>query len=109
MGRRKVRDGDIACRLMELACGRANDVMKLALLEPGDYGALDQLDLTMLAEMRRTEKGLVEVKLHDRIRALELLTGLLEERGGRKREREAEMFFEALEQAAVTDGTASLS
>ena len=86
-------------RLMELAYGRANDAVKLVFLEAGDSGAIDGLDLALLSEVRRNEKGLVEVKLCDRIRALELLAGLLEEKtapgGG-----EAQRFFSALEQAA---------
>lgn len=109
MRRRKIQDGDVAYRLMELACGNANDVAKLALLEPGDYEMIDQLDLTMLAEMKRTEKGLVEVKLHDRIRALELLTEFLETRSEQKSDDKARAFLQALEQAAVTNETESLS
>ncbi len=59
---------DVARRLAELAFGRANDCVKLALSEDP---AVDQLDLSLLSELKRSEKGTVEVKLVDRLKALE--------------------------------------
>lgn len=102
--KRKISGEDVVRRLGELAYGKANDAVKLVFLEPGDCGAVDGLDLTLLSEVRRNEKGMVEVKLCDRIRALELLAGLTEEKaapGG-----EVQRFFAALERAAETDGEA---
>ena len=58
-----------------LAFGRADDVLRLA-LRPGET-ELSGLDLTAVAEFKATEKGL-EIKLVDRLRALELLFSLLE-------------------------------
>lgn len=48
-------------------------------LDPGaDAG---KLDLSLLSEVKRSEKGAVEVKLLDRLKALEMLTALTEEGG----------------------------
>ena len=50
-----------------------------AVLDPGaDAG---KLDLSLLSEVKRSEKGAVEVKLLDRLKALEMLTALTEEGG----------------------------
>ena len=97
--RKKITREDVIRRLGELAYGRANDAVRLVFLEPGEAESLDGLDLSLLAEVRRSEKGLVEVKLCDRIRALELLAGLLEEKEAP--DSEARRFFAALEQAAA--------
>lgn len=61
---------DVLRRLAQLAFGRANDCVKLVLQESPD---LDGLDLSLLSEVKRNEKGTVEVKLIDRIRPLEQL------------------------------------
>lgn len=71
----RIREGaverrDVVRRLGELAFGRANDCVRLALENGSDLGSLD---LSLLSEVKRSEKGMVEVKLIDRLRALELL------------------------------------
>ncbi len=66
----KLRPTDVHRRLAELAFGRANDCVKLAFEEDP---RLDKLDLSLLSELKRNEKGTVEVKLVDRLRALEQL------------------------------------
>ena len=74
----KVTREDVARRLGELAFGRANDCVRLA-LEPGvDPG---QLDLSLLTEIRRNDKGAVEIRLVDRLRALEQLCQLASQSG----------------------------
>jgi hypothetical protein len=70
---------DVARRLAELAFGKCNDCVKLAM---GDATELGKLDLGMLTEFKRSEKGAVEVKLVDRLKALELLAQLAEEDSG---------------------------
>lgn len=93
MGRRSLTQRAVLQRLGELAFGRANDVVKLALLEEGALlGQLDGLDLSVLAEFKRGDRG-VEIKVVDRVQALEELFKLL---GGGER-RQAEAFFRALE------------
>ena len=61
---------DVVRRMAELAVGMANDCVRLAL---EDAPPLDKLDLSLLAEVKRNEKGTVEIKLIDRLRVLEQL------------------------------------
>lgn len=74
----KVSREDVVRRLAELAFGRANDCVKLV-LEEGT--SLDKLDLSLLSEVKRNDKGTVEVRLIDRLRALEQLQLLASENG----------------------------
>lgn len=70
---------DAVRRLAQLAFGRVNDAVGLALFPretlPGD------LDLSAVSEIKVTEKG-VELKFIDRVRALESLCALLDSGGG---------------------------
>lgn len=71
-----VHQQDVARRLAELAFGKANDCVRLVLEEDPP---LDRLDLSLLSEVKRNEKGTVEVKLVDRLQALKQLTELARE------------------------------
>lgn len=73
-----IRRQDVTRRLAELAFGRANDCVKLAL---EDAPKLDRLDLSLLSEVKRNDKGTVEIKLIDRLRALEQLALVAEADG----------------------------
>ena len=66
----KLTREDVARRLAELAFGKANDCVKLV-LEPGEE--MDGLDLSLLTELKRNEKGTLEIRLVDRLKALEQL------------------------------------
>jgi len=66
----EIRRRDVTRRLAELAFGKANDCVRLALEE---NLCLDDLDLSLLSEVKRNDKGTVEIKLIDRLRALEQL------------------------------------
>lgn len=80
---------DTVRRLSQMAFGRANDCVKLVLeQEP----ALDDLDLTLLQELKRSDKGAIEVKLVDRLRVLDRLLEL----AGTGGEQRAAEFLEAL-------------
>lgn len=75
MLRKRIREGkvsreDVTRRLAELAFGQPNDCVRLALEEFPD---LKGLDLSLLSEIKRSEKGMVEIKLIDRLKALEQL------------------------------------
>lgn len=70
---------DVTRRLAQLAFSRANDAVYLA-LHP-DLADPERLDLSAVQELKVTEKG-VELKLVDRVRALETLFGFLEEDNG---------------------------
>ena len=91
----QIRREDVLRRLAQLAFGQANDAVRLALRpETADP---ETLDLSALAELKVTDRG-VEIKLVDRVRALEALAGLLESGGGDG----AEELYQALEAAAGT-------
>ncbi|MDO5399408.1 MAG: hypothetical protein Q4F17_00315 [Eubacteriales bacterium] len=80
----RIREGavvqrDVVRRLGELAFGRANDCVRLVLEEHPD---LAKLDLSLLSEVRRNDKGTVEVRLMDRLEALRQLAALTGEEAG---------------------------
>ena len=80
---KRIRSGtltreDVARRLAELAFGKANDCVKLVLDEDTK---LDGLDLSLLTELKRNDKGTLEVRLVDRLRALEQLAVLAQNSG----------------------------
>ena len=62
--------------LRRLAGSKANDAVKLAYLTQEEAGQIGGLDLRALAEFKRGANGAVEIKLVDRLRALELLDRL---------------------------------
>ena len=85
----EVRRQDVTRRLAELAFGKANDCVRLAL---EDDPSLDKLDLSLLSEVKRNDKGTVEIKLIDRLRALEQLAEVAEEDNS-----DMEAFLQALQ------------
>ena len=72
----EIRRQDVTRRLAELAFGKANDCVRLVLEEERN---ISKLDLSQLCEVRRNDKGTVEVKLVDRLRALQQLTEVIGE------------------------------
>ena len=97
----QVRREDVLRRLAQLAFGRANDAVRLALGRDGIDP--EQMDLSAVAEFRVTDKGGVEVKLVDRVRALETLWGLLDG-GGQGAEELCRALAEAAEDGGWEDG-----
>ena len=92
--KKRIRSGrisraDVTRRLAELAFGRANDCVKLALEEDPK---LERLDLSLLSEIKRSEKGMVEIKLIDRLKILEQLAEVAEEDNS-----DMEAFLQALQ------------
>ena len=85
----KVSREDVTRRLAELAFGKANDCVRLAL---EDDPKLGKLDLSLLSEVKRNDKGTVEIKLIDRLRALEQLAAVAGESS-----EELELFLTALQ------------
>ena len=69
---------DVARRLAELAFGKANDCVQLVL---GEDVQIEGLDLSLLTELKRNDKGTLEVRLVDRLRALEQLAALAQSSG----------------------------
>ena len=75
----QIQGQDVTRRLAELAFGKANDCVRLALEDAPD---LEKLDLSLLSEVKRNDKGTVEIKLIDRLQALEQLAEVAGEDGG---------------------------
>ena len=78
--RRRIREGrlrreDVLRRLAELAFGQPNDCVRLALEGLTD---LKGLDLSLLSEIKRSDKGMVEIRLIDRVKVLERLEQAME-------------------------------
>lgn len=96
---KKMRGGDGICRedvlrrLGEIAFARANDAVKLVVGEEMTAEEIDALELGALAEFKRGTNGAFEVKFFDRVKALELLCGLL---GGGDEGSAAAEFFRSL-------------
>ena len=84
----KIRRADVTRRLAELAFGKANDCVRLALEDDPQLG---RLDLSLLSEVKRNDKGTVEIKLIDRLRALEQLAAVAGEES-----EDLEAFLQAL-------------
>lgn len=81
--KRRIRQGrlrreDVLRRLAELAFGQPNDCVRLALEELPD---LKGLDLSLLSEIKRSDKGMVEIRLIDRLKVLEHLAQAMETEG----------------------------
>ncbi len=72
----RIRQEDVTRRLAKLAYGRVNDCVRLVLEEGAE---LEGLDLDLLTEVRRSDKGSVEVKLVDRLAVLEQLERILQQ------------------------------
>ena len=88
------RREDVLRRLAQLAFGQPNDAVRLA-MAPREVDPAG-LDLSALSELKVTDKGGVEVKLVDRVRALGTLCDLLGDGGAAG----AEDLYQALEHAA---------
>ena len=84
-------------RLAQLAFGRVNDAARLAL--HSEEADLETLDLSAVAELKVTDKG-VEIRFVDRLRALDALREMLEEKGGG-----AEELYRALTEAVGEEGS----
>lgn len=86
---------DVIRRLAELAFGKANDCVRLAL---EDEPTVSKLDLSLLSEIKRNEKGTVEIKLIDRLKALEQLAQAADQEKA-----DPEAFLRALQESTVEE------
>ena len=91
---RKWRD-KVLRRLERLADQKPNDAVKLAFLTEDQAACIDQLDLRALTEIKRHGNGAVEIKLVDKMAALERLYEVARQSG-----EGAEAFLQALERSA---------
>lgn len=91
--------GAVLRQLRRMLRSRPNDAVKLAFLNQTDWETIEGLDLTLLCEFKRSASGVVEVKLQDRLKLLEMLERLsapAEQEG----QTGAELFYQALEHRA---------
>jgi len=86
----------------KLAFGKANDPVKLVFMTPEQQEMIDRLDLSLLSEVRRGANGVIEIKLVNRLEALELLAGLMG--AGEGAEGKESDIFRALDEAAARLG-----
>lgn len=99
--KRKISRESVLKKLEQLAFGRANDAVKLALADAETVQAdTDSLDLTLLSEVRRGANGGIEIRLVDRLAVIRLLLETLGDGG----ETEAERFLAVLAQAGTAPG-----
>ena len=91
----RIKREDVARRLAELAFGKVNDCVRLVLEEDPE---VEKLDLGQLCEIKRNDKGTVEIKLVDRLRALEQLCQLAEQSG-----ENLESFLKALQGSSESE------
>jgi len=76
--RADVRREDVIRRLTELAFAPANDAVRLAYLGEPTEETVRMLNLSAVAEFKRNSAGSVELKLIDRVKALDALYRLLD-------------------------------
>ena len=91
MSREDAQREEMLDRLRRLADRRVNDAVELAFLREETAGQVDDLDLSGLVELKRSEKGF-EAKFVDQIKVLEMMRDLME----RSDTQAAEEFFRAL-------------
>ena len=91
----KIRREDVTRRLAELAFGKANDCVRLAL---EDEPRLDKLDLSLLSEVKRNDKGTVEIMLIDRLQELEQLAEQAEQQALEQLAEQQALLEQSLEQ-----------
>lgn len=98
---KKIKRQNVLERLAEIAFGNSNDVVKLAFADSEQENELlDSLDLTMLAEIKHSHNGSVEVKLIDRLKVIELLLKELED-SQHEKPQGAEALLLAMDRAAA--------
>lgn len=99
-------------RLQKIAFGKSNDAVKLAFLNLDEDNAktLDELDLTLLSEVKRGGNGAIELKFLNRLEILEMLLSQLENEANAQGEAETQeksgltRLYEAVERAAEQTG-----
>lgn len=85
----------VQCGYERLVFANLADSVKLLFMQEPDLCELDGLDLFNISEIRRPKDGMIEIKFYDRLRALEKMAGLQEQKGS-----EAVPFYKALELGA---------
>ena len=89
-------------QLERLAYGKCNDAVKLILADvPVNWEIIDSLDLSLLSELKRGSNGVIEIRLINRLHALELIAKLSSDSSADNSSTpHAESFYKALDEAA---------
>lgn len=95
---KEMKNRDLVKRVTRLAFGRPNDAIRLLFMEKDEQDALDELDLSMVEDVKRHSNGTVEIKLVSRVELFKLLAELIEPEEDRSTG--AEEFFMAMDKAA---------
>lgn len=96
--KRKIEQADLVSGLYKLAFGKTNDAVKLAFIEQEQLDIIESLDLSLLSEVKRNSNGVIEIKLINRLDAIELLEKLLD--STEEKTPAGESFYKALDGAA---------
>lgn len=89
-------------QVYELAFSKSNDMLRLLFPDKGAEDFFKDLDLRMVSEIKRNDKGGVEVKMQNQIELLRLLAQyIIEEKAAPLESSEAQSFFTALDKAAA--------
>ncbi len=89
---------EMMARLRKLADRKANDAVKLAFLDQESAQRVDELDLSGLVELKKTDKSF-EARFVDQIKVLEMMRELMEQEDNQA----AAEFFQALNGAVGGD------
>lgn len=100
---KEITRSDLIGRIERLAFGKSNDAVKLLFINGEDMELIDRLNLGMVAELKRSANGVVEVKLLNKLDMLRLLAELTDA-GGDDRQA-VESFFRAMDHAADMTGS----
>ena len=103
---RNIKRDKVVKKLADIAFGKSNDVLKLVICDPESIlSELDQLDLTMLSEIKKAANGVIEIKLIDRLKALEALLKVTDSYDHvPENENKTDAFIRAIENAAMENG-----
>lgn len=96
MPKKEISKESIIEALSKIAFGKPNAAIELAYMEKPSRSTIRQLDLSAVSEFKRNSAGSVEIKLIDRVKALEALASML---GGDTDGEQLAEFIHALEEA----------
>ena len=77
---RRADKKDIAQGYVRLAFGCVSDAIKLLYCEDAEKESIEQMDLFNISEIKRKKGGDIEIKFFDRLKALEKLQQLCDEK-----------------------------
>ena len=103
--KRKIKREEIIERLRKLTESRSNDIVKLVFTNSQeDLQSVDDMDLTLLTEIKRNEKGAVEIKLINKFDVLKFLIDLTEGVDCGSSENKLDNFLQALDKPSKEGG-----